>query len=58
MIRMNEQERLNEEWHEHPLFNSQFHRAIWVKTWASGDASSKTPEGAPVSCEVCGRSKQ
>ena len=45
-----------EEWHEHPYFNGQHHRAEWVQTWTS-DRTDETeaPEGTPISCAVCGR---
>ena len=49
------EEQTKEEWHEHPLFNGQWHRAIWVKTWVSTGTNNICPEDAPISCAVCGR---
>ena len=44
--------------HEHPHFNGQYHNAVWVQTWASGDTSElEPPEEAPISCAICGLPK-
>ena len=41
--------------HEHPLFNGQYHEAIWAQMWVSGDTSSLAPDGTPITCAICGR---
>lgn len=46
-----------EEWHAHPVFNGQGHRAIWIQTWVSDGTNATCPEDAPISCAVCGRVK-
>ena len=44
------------EYHEHPLFNGQYHAAVWVQIWASGGTDdTEAPEGIPVTCAICGR---
>jgi len=50
------QEEIQPEYHEHPLFNGQWHKAVWVKTWSSTGTSDKEPYDAPISCAICGRS--
>lgn len=44
--------------HEHPFFNFQSHEAIWVTTWASTGCNDAGPVDAPVSCAVCGKSRE
>lgn len=45
-----------EEYHEHPFFNGQYHYAVWVQIWSSGDTNeTETPKDVPVSCAICGR---
>lgn len=49
------QEEINEEYHEHPLFNGQWHKPVWVKIWASGGTNEIEPPGdVPVTCMICG----
>lgn len=49
-------EEIKEEVHEDPVFNGQYHTAVWVKTWVStGTNDIEPPEDAPVSCSICGR---
>ena len=44
--------------HEHPLFNGQYHDAVWVQTWVTGDANDiEAPEGTPITCAICGKAK-
>ena len=43
--------------HEHPLFNGQYHEAVWVKTWGSNKTDEDAPDDAPISCAICGRAK-
>ena len=43
-----------EEVHEHPVFNGQYHTAVWVKTWASDGTTGEPPLDAPVQCAICG----
>lgn len=45
------------DYHEHPWFNGQYHQAVWVQTWASSGSNDEAPPDAPVSCAICGRSK-
>ena len=45
-------------WHEHPHFNGQNHQPVWVQTWVGGDTTSEPPLDAPISCAVCGKSKE
>ena len=50
-------EEIREEYHEHPWFNGQRHRAVWVRTWVSaGTNEEEPPPDAPISCATCGRS--
>ena len=44
------------EYHEHPWFNGQYHRAEWAVTWTSGGTNDEPPLDAPMICLVCGRS--
>lgn len=44
------------EYHEHPLFNGQYHNAVWIKTWVSDGTNNEAPEDAPILCAICGRS--
>ena len=43
-----------EEMHEHPLFNGQYHVAVWVKTWSSGGTNDEPPD-VPLTCAICGK---
>ena len=44
------------EYHEHPFFNGQFRSAVWVQIWVSGGTNEfYAPDGAPITCAVCGR---
>ena len=54
---MSEQKDVGVEYHEDPYFNGQYHRAVWVKSWASQNTDSEPPPGAPTVCAVCGKSK-
>lgn len=46
-------------WHEHPLFNGQYHQAVWAHSWvSSGMADTEPPPDSPVICLVCGRVKE
>ncbi len=47
-----------EEWHEHPMFNRQYHRAVWVYQWASSGTEDKPPEDCPIVCAICGKVKE
>lgn len=49
------QEEIRPEYHEHPLFNGQYHTAVWVRTWASNGTNDEPPDDAPVLCAICGR---
>jgi len=51
----NKQEEIKGEYHEHPHFNGQWHRAVWVKTWSSTGTNDEVPDDAPISCAICGR---
>jgi len=53
---MDKRSEIREEYHEHPYFNGQRHKAIWVKTWASDNTCEEPPDDAPGSCATCGRS--
>ena len=46
-----------EEIHEHPWFNGQYHTPVWVINWASSGSGDVPPEGAPVLCAICGKVK-
>ncbi len=46
------------EYHEHPWFSGQSHKAVWTHTWASGGTNYEMPPDAPVSCAVCGRRRE
>ena len=52
---MNNQEELGGDYHEHPYFNGQRHRAVWVKTWSSNGTNDEAPDDAPISCAICGK---
>ena len=48
-----------EDYHEHPFFNGQYHRAVWVKSWvSSGTTDVEAPDGTPIQCAICGRTKE
>ena len=44
-----------EEYHEHPGFNGQWHWAVWVRTWVSNGTNNHCPEGALITCAICGK---
>ena len=54
---MTKRDEIREDYHEHPWFSRQVHRAVWVQTWVSGGTNEEEPPlDAPISCEICGRS--
>ena len=46
-----------QDYHEHPLFNGQYHQALWLYVWASGDTNGEIPRDASMVCAVCGKVK-
>ena len=46
---------MEEEYHEHPFFNDDYHKGLWVQTWASGGTVLDAPPDAPWVCMSCGR---
>lgn len=49
---------IREEYHEHPCFNGQYHRAVWVQAWTTGGTNEiEAPEGTLVTCVICGRAR-
>jgi len=46
-----------EEWHEHPLLNGSYHKAVWCYVWSSTDTVGEIPPEAPIQCSVCGKIK-
>ena len=38
------EKKLCPEYHEHPFFNGQWHKAVWVKTWYSNDTNTEPPD--------------
>jgi len=55
VINYGDTQEIKEEYHEHPLFNGQYHWAVWVQTWVSSGANDVIPYDAPISCVICGR---
>ena len=49
---------MEDEIHEHPLFDGQYHKAIWMKKWASTGTNDKAPDDALVTCAICGKAKE
>lgn len=49
------EEKIGEEYHEHPFFNGQYHKAVWCKTWTSSGSSDEAPNDVPITCTICGR---
>jgi len=49
---------MENEVHEHPFFNGQYHQAVWVYQWASGGTNSEPPPDCLQICAICGRIKE
>ena len=48
-----------EDWHEHPDFNGQWHKAVWVRIWTStGTNNIEPPPDVPISCYICGKTNK
>ena len=46
------------ETHEHPMFNGQYHTAIWAQSWVSDGTGPEGPPDTPVACLVCGKVRE
>lgn len=45
-----------DEYHEHPQFNGQWHQAVWVQTWVATRSNEiEAPDETPVTCAICGK---
>ena len=48
-----------EEIHEHPLYNGEWHQAVWMKYWVTSGANDDGAfPPAPVYCAICGKARE